>query len=389
MNALLSDSDSDSAAEWERLRPTIDDAIQELGDRDREAVLLRFFENRPFAEIGAVLRVSEDAARMRVERALDKLRSAFARRGVTSTGAALAAILASQAGAAAPAGLAGSITSAALAGVGAGATAAGVGLFLMSKMTTTLLAGAVLVAGGAALYQWTQAQRAETELAALRLERDGLRNQFAAEQQSSRRSAQEASALQAQADALQMPPSSADSAAAPAAAPAPPPPLAQLSSDEVALLHRSSMNKAIVNNLRVIYAARDQFQRDHGRAPASLDELIGEGKSIPALVAVNGEDYSALSLVPGQPLAIADHEGTTVAYDPSTPPPTQELTPAMQRARDLSNQLKPAVEKAVEAFRAANNGAMPPNPAALVPYFATPQESTDFTNLLSITGGAR
>ena len=43
MNALL--SDSDSSAEWERLRPTIDEAIQELGDRDREAVLLRFFEN--------------------------------------------------------------------------------------------------------------------------------------------------------------------------------------------------------------------------------------------------------------------------------------------------------------------------------------------------------
>ena len=116
MNALL--SDSDPAADWERLRPTIDDAIQELGERDREAVLLRFFENRPFAEIGAVLRVSEDAARMRVERALDRLRDAFARRGVTSTGTALAAILASQAGVAAPAGLAGAITGAALAGVG-------------------------------------------------------------------------------------------------------------------------------------------------------------------------------------------------------------------------------------------------------------------------------
>lgn len=388
MNALL--SDSDSAAEWERLRPTIDEAIQELGERDREAVLLRFFENRPFAEIGAVLRVSEDAARMRVERALDKLRAAFARRGVTSTGVALATVLASQAGVAAPAGLAGSITSTALAGLGAGAgagaAAAGVGLLLMSKMTTTLLVGAVLVVGGAALYQWTEAQRAETELAALRSERDGLRSQFVTEQQRARRSAQEAAALQAQVEAL--PASLPAPAGVPAPVPAAPPPT-PLAPEEVAVLRRSSMNKAIVNNLRAIYAARDQFQRDHGRAPASLDELIGEGKSIPALVPVNGEDYSTLSLAPGQPLTIVDHEGADITYDPSSPPAPQEMTPAMQQARDLANRLKPAVERALEAFRAANNGAMPPNPAALVPYFATPQESTDFTNLLSITGGAR
>jgi RNA polymerase sigma factor (sigma-70 family) len=85
MNALL--SDPDPAAEWERLRPMIDDALHELDDRDRDAVLLRFFEGRPFADIGAALRLSDDAARMRVERALDKLRAALARRGVTSTSA--------------------------------------------------------------------------------------------------------------------------------------------------------------------------------------------------------------------------------------------------------------------------------------------------------------
>lgn len=67
--------DSTRAAEWERLRPMIDDAIHDLNDRDREAVLLRFFEGQPFAAIGATLNVSEDGARMRVERALDKLQA--------------------------------------------------------------------------------------------------------------------------------------------------------------------------------------------------------------------------------------------------------------------------------------------------------------------------
>src|SRR5882724_4309843 len=57
MNALL--SDPDPAAEWERLRPLIDDAIHDLDERDREAVLLRYFENRPFAEIGATLRLTD------------------------------------------------------------------------------------------------------------------------------------------------------------------------------------------------------------------------------------------------------------------------------------------------------------------------------------------
>ena len=59
---------------WAELRPVIDDALAALSARDREAVLLRFFEERPFAEVGAQLGLREDAARMRVERALEKLR---------------------------------------------------------------------------------------------------------------------------------------------------------------------------------------------------------------------------------------------------------------------------------------------------------------------------
>jgi RNA polymerase sigma factor (sigma-70 family) len=35
-------------ADWEKLRPTLDDVMHELKDTDREAILLRFFENQPF-----------------------------------------------------------------------------------------------------------------------------------------------------------------------------------------------------------------------------------------------------------------------------------------------------------------------------------------------------
>src|SRR5213075_2725809 len=123
MQALL--QDDNASAEWERLRPMIDDVIHEIGERDREAVLLRFFENRPFAEIGATLNISEDAARMRVERALDKLRVALVRRGIGSTTGALAVVFASQAGAAPPAGLLANVTAEALAGAPAGGIGVG------------------------------------------------------------------------------------------------------------------------------------------------------------------------------------------------------------------------------------------------------------------------
>src|SRR5688572_7841136 len=56
----------EARVDWERLRPAIDDALHTLEETDREAVLLRFFEGRAFAEIGAALRITDEAARKRV-----------------------------------------------------------------------------------------------------------------------------------------------------------------------------------------------------------------------------------------------------------------------------------------------------------------------------------
>ena len=87
MNQLLHSTDSDPA--WQELRPVLDEAMHDLSADDREAVLLRFFEQRSLAEIGTRLGLTEDTARKRVARALDKLRAGLARRGITSTVAAL------------------------------------------------------------------------------------------------------------------------------------------------------------------------------------------------------------------------------------------------------------------------------------------------------------
>jgi RNA polymerase sigma factor (sigma-70 family) len=141
----------ETQVEWERLRPMLDEALDQLKEPDREAMLLRYFEGLGFAEVGARLHVSENAARMRTERALEKLRGHLGKRGVTSTTAALGLLLANQALATAPAGLTAAVTTSAL----AAAPAAGglITFLLMSKITAPALS-AVLVAGVTALV-WT------------------------------------------------------------------------------------------------------------------------------------------------------------------------------------------------------------------------------------------
>lgn len=78
---------------WGDVEPLLNDALASLPPAQRGLVLERFLEERPLAEIGASLGVSEDAARMRLNRALDRLRRFFAKRGVTLSAAGLAALL--------------------------------------------------------------------------------------------------------------------------------------------------------------------------------------------------------------------------------------------------------------------------------------------------------
>jgi RNA polymerase sigma factor (sigma-70 family) len=191
-----------NALDWEHVRPVLDGAMRELGERDREAVLLRFFAQRPFAEIGAALGMTEDAARMRVERALDKLHGLLARRGVTSTAAALGVALASQATLAAPVGLAGSLATAALSGatLAGGATTTTMGIIFMNK-TTVVLATVAFAMSGAAVYEFNQASETSTALAAIDVEREGLRQRVQAAERRAADADQDLATLQRAVDA--------------------------------------------------------------------------------------------------------------------------------------------------------------------------------------------
>ena len=128
---------------WPQIAPMLDAALGQLGEKDHNAVVLRFFENKSLADVGAALGASEDAAKMRVNRALEKLRQFFLKRGVDSTPAAIAETISANSIMVAPAALAKITTAAALA---KGATA--------SASTLTLIKGALKIMA------WTKAKTA-------------------------------------------------------------------------------------------------------------------------------------------------------------------------------------------------------------------------------------
>jgi len=142
---------------WEQMSPLLDEALAALGDTDRQAVLLRFFENKSLAEIGNILGAGEDTARKRVSRALEKLHRFFNRRGVSLTTAILAGTISANSIQAAPAVLAKSVAALALAkGATAGASTlplvqGALKIMAWTKAKTALAASvSLLLTGGTA-----------------------------------------------------------------------------------------------------------------------------------------------------------------------------------------------------------------------------------------------
>ena len=101
---------------WQELAPLLDGAMSELRSQDRDAVVLRFFENKSLHEVSRVLGIEERAAQKRVQRSVDRLRRVLIRRGVTATGAALVAAISTHSIQAAPQSLVGTISATALKG---------------------------------------------------------------------------------------------------------------------------------------------------------------------------------------------------------------------------------------------------------------------------------
>jgi uncharacterized protein (TIGR03435 family) len=130
-------------AAWKQIAPLLDEAMGWLGETDRNAIVLRFFENKTARQVAAALKLNEAAAHKRVDRALEKLHRYFARRGVSSTTAIIAGAISANSVQAAPLALAKAVSAVAAA---KGATA--------STSTLTLIKGALKIMA------WTKAKTA-------------------------------------------------------------------------------------------------------------------------------------------------------------------------------------------------------------------------------------
>src|SRR5882724_267067 len=153
MQSTLNEFESEA---WPQIAPVLDDVMMRLGERDRNAIVLRFFENKNLREVGAAIGASEDAAKMRVNRALEKLRKIFGKRGVTFSAAAIAGAVSTNSVQAAPVGLAKTISAVAIAkGAAAGGSTLALVKGTLKLMAWTKMKTAAVVSIGALLVMGT------------------------------------------------------------------------------------------------------------------------------------------------------------------------------------------------------------------------------------------
>ena len=157
--------DQTEAEAWRQIAPLLDNAIAGLGAQDREAIVLRFFDDKSMKEVGMALNSSEDAAKQLVNRALEKLRVYFVRRGIASPTALIASAISAHSVQTAPPGLAGTVCAAAAKGSA------------LAGSTSTLAKGVLK------LMVWTKVKMASVlgvsvVLGALAIERDNLPRVF-------------------------------------------------------------------------------------------------------------------------------------------------------------------------------------------------------------------
>ncbi|MBC7368835.1 MAG: sigma-70 family RNA polymerase sigma factor [Undibacterium sp.] len=285
MQTLL--SEDPSAPDWDRLRPALDELICALPPDDREAVVLRFFQKHTFAEIGHALRVTEEAARKRIDRSLHKLRSALSRRGITSTSTALSLALAENAAAAAPAGLAlklaGAVfTQVAVAGSGLTALAATSAALKsplgLAALSAVLGISAILWRDHANQSIRTQVAELETQqysLPSLRVENQRLA-QILTEATDLRRAQKELPALQA-------------AAAIPVASPRPPAPVATVTITAQNTILWNGQKIALDEYLRRLRTFREQ----HPEADATLNIQCDAQTNVTAMAYIMNEARKA------------------------------------------------------------------------------------------------
>jgi RNA polymerase sigma factor (sigma-70 family) len=325
MNELVS-TEPDSV--WQEIAPHLDKALGELSDLDRDAVLLRYFQQKSAREIGQTLDMSEEAAQKRVIRAVDRLRKSFASHGVAVGASGLVVAVSANAVQAAPVGLPATISTAVcLAGSAIIQTSTAIAATKVIAMTTiqkTILAATLTAAIGTGIYEARQVARMRGQIQTLQHQQAP----FTEELQQMTRERDEASGK-----------------------------LAALRDDHERLrkdLQRLAQVKAAGTGDPTELAAKSWLSRVNALRQR-LENL--PGAKIPELQFLNENDW----------LEIANTKLETEADYRRT------LAEIRKRAEGyFVKRLQPGLK----AYMLANNGQWPPDLAQLRPYFNPPVDDT-------------
>jgi RNA polymerase sigma factor (sigma-70 family) len=164
---------------WNQIAPLLDEALNCLGEKEHDAVVLRFFDGKELKQVGAAMGTTEDAARMRVNRGVEKLRVFFTKKGVTLSATTITGAVAANSVQAAPAGLAAAITAAALSGttITTAAVIAATKAIAMTTLQKTVITAVFAAAVGTGIYEARQATNIRAELQALQQQKAPLTEQ--------------------------------------------------------------------------------------------------------------------------------------------------------------------------------------------------------------------
>ncbi len=179
MQSTFNESAPDNAL-WRELSPMLDDAMGRLGKTDRDALVLRYFQNRNLAEVGVALGIEERTAQKRVSRALEKLRKIFTKRGVALSATAIAGAVSANAVTAAPVALAEAVAAGALSGttITNAAVIAATKTIAMTTLQKTIVTIAIAALAGVGIYEARQAHDARAALQKLQQQQAPLAEQI-------------------------------------------------------------------------------------------------------------------------------------------------------------------------------------------------------------------
>ena len=335
MNALQTRPQADFAP----VAPVLDEAINELGEADRRAILLRFFEQQDFRSVGQALGSSEDAARMRVTRALERLASLLKRRGVTTSATSLGLVLAANAVQAAPAGLAVTVSTAAALAVttlGTTTTAVAVNTIAMTTLQKAAIAAAFVAAVGTGIHEARQAATLRSQNQVLEQQHSPLLEQVRQRDREQAATASELSALREE-------------------------------------NRRLSQNTVELARLRAEVTQLRALQTPVAQAKAAADPFI---QSVLDLTTRAAELNQHLARMPEKRIPelqwLSENDWLNAAQD-ATLDNDANIRRALSGLRSRAKaRLYPILQPALLAYVRANEGQLPAELADLRPYFEKP-----------------